>query len=80
MLVALATADNQNFVAALRMSGDQGLTDIVPFVYLLFLAWLATAGPGPLSLDALLGRWLGVGKPSTKAATKTGPLAPQAYF
>jgi putative oxidoreductase len=79
MLVALATADNQNFVAALRMSGDQGLTDIVPFVYLLFLAWLAIAGPGPLSLDALLGRWLGVGKPSTKAATKTGPLAPQAY-
>jgi hypothetical protein len=26
------------------MTGDQGLTDVVPFVCLLFLAWLAIAG------------------------------------
>src|SRR5262249_30057925 len=40
MMVALATADKQGFMDALRLAGDQGLTDIVPFVYLLFLVWL----------------------------------------
>ena len=58
MVVALATADKQSLLDALRMSGDQGLTDIVPFVYLIFLASLAIAGPGPVSLDALVARWL----------------------
>jgi putative oxidoreductase len=58
MVVALATADKQSFLDALRMSGDQGLTDIVPFVYLIFLIWLAISGPGPVSLDALAARWL----------------------
>src|SRR5215472_5050251 len=37
MVVALATADKQSFLEALRMSGDKGLPDITPFVYLLFL-------------------------------------------
>jgi putative oxidoreductase len=60
MVVALATADKQGFVDALRMSGDQGLTDIVPFVYLLFLTWLVIVGPGVLSLDALVARLLGI--------------------
>ena len=60
MVVALATADKQSFLDALRMTGDQGLTDIVPFVYLLFLVWLIIAGPGPLSLDSLVARWLRV--------------------
>jgi putative oxidoreductase len=62
MVVALATADKQSFIDALRMSGDSGLTDVVPFVYLLFLAWLLIAGPGPLSLDSLVGRWLRIGR------------------
>src|SRR5262245_42819849 len=56
MAVALATADRQEFLDALRMSGEKGLPDIVPFVYLLFLLWLVVMGPGPLSLDALLTR------------------------
>ena len=58
MVVALLTADKQNFIGALTTSGDQGLTDITPFVYLIFLAWLAIAGPGRVSLDALVARWL----------------------
>lgn len=58
MLVALATADRDSFLEALRGAGDAGLTDIVPFVYLLFLAWLVLAGPGIASLDALVARWL----------------------
>lgn len=68
MVVALLTADKQSFLDALRMSGDQGLTDVVPFVYLLFLAWLAIAGPGALSLDALLVRWLRIERRSPSAA------------
>lgn len=58
MVVALLTADRADFLGALRMTGDQGLTDVVPVVYLLFLLWLVIYGPGPLSLDALLKRWI----------------------
>jgi len=58
MVVALATADRVTFLDALRGVGDGGLTDVVPFVYLLFLGWLVLAGPGVVSLDALVARWL----------------------
>jgi putative oxidoreductase len=58
MVVALLTADRADFVAALMGSGDKGLTDVVPLVYLLLLVWLVIAGPGAVSLDALLKRWL----------------------
>ena len=58
MVVALATADRDSLLEALRMSGDTGLTDVAPFVYLLLLGWLIVSGPGPLSLDMLLARWL----------------------
>jgi putative oxidoreductase len=54
MIVALATADKESFIAALMGTGEQGLTDVTPFVYLLFLTWLIARGAGPLSLDALL--------------------------
>ena len=57
MVVVLATADKANFIAALTMSGEQGLTDVTPLVYLLLLGWLATEGAGPASLDAALARF-----------------------
>jgi len=76
MVVALATADKQSFLDAIRMTGDQGLTDVVPFVYLLFLLWLAIVGPGPLSLDSLLGRWLGLRRraPSAPVVVDATPV------
>jgi putative oxidoreductase len=58
MVVALATADRASFLEALRGAGESGLTDVVPFVYLMFLLWLVVFGPGWLSLDALLVRFL----------------------
>jgi putative oxidoreductase len=57
MVVALLTADKQSFLEALRLSGEQTPTDIVPVVYLLFLIWLVIGGPGALSLDRLIARW-----------------------
>ncbi|MGH7418229.1 MAG: DoxX family protein [Candidatus Rokuibacteriota bacterium] len=68
MVVALMTADRDGFVQALRGTGEAGLTDVVPFVYLLFLLWLVIAGPGKLSLDALLERFLG-SEPAPQPAT-----------
>jgi putative oxidoreductase len=62
MVVALLTADRETFLAALSGSGEAGLTDVTPLVYLLFLLWLILLGPGRLSLDALLARWLGLGR------------------
>jgi putative oxidoreductase len=56
MVVALSTADRQGFLDALRGVGDTGLTDVVSFVFLLFLLWLVVVGPGTLSLDTLLVR------------------------
>jgi putative oxidoreductase len=58
MAVALMTADRADFLGALSGAGEAGLTDVVPVVYGLFLLWLIVFGPGAVSLDALLRRWL----------------------
>lgn len=58
MAVALMTADREAFLVALRGSGDTGLTDVAPVVFGLFLLWLVIHGPGVVSADAALGRWL----------------------
>jgi putative oxidoreductase len=58
MVVAILTADRDTFLGALRGTGEAGLTDVVPFVYLLFLVWIVFQGPGPLALDAWAKRWL----------------------
>jgi putative oxidoreductase len=70
MGVALATADKERFLESLRPASEIGPMDITPFVFLLFFLWLTLYGPGAVSLDALLKRWLGLGpKP-------LGPEAP----
>ena len=62
MVVALLTADKQRFVESWSTASDFSPTDISSFVFLLFFLWLALYGPGPVSLDALVARWLGVGR------------------
>ena len=58
MVVALLTADRALFIQALAGAEEAGLTDVTPFVYLLFLLWLVVFGAGALSLDGLLARWI----------------------
>jgi putative oxidoreductase len=58
MAVALATADKARFLESLDPASDIGPADVSAFVFLLFFLWLALFGPGALSLDALLKRWL----------------------
>ncbi len=70
MVVALMTADRANFLTALASSGDVGLTDVVPVVYLLFLIWLMLYGPGLVSVDALISRRLGFGDTRDSTADK----------
>jgi putative oxidoreductase len=63
MVVALLTADKQTFID--KFPAD--ITDVTPFVYLLFLIWLVLFGSGPISLDRFINKWLRAGE--TEAAT-----------
>ena len=62
MVVALMTADKERFLESWKTASDISPTDISAFVFLLFLLWLALYGPGPVSLDKLVSRWLGKGE------------------
>jgi putative oxidoreductase len=59
MVVALLTERAQFFQSWLP-TGDVAPLDIDPWVFLLLLTWLVLYGPGLLSLDRFLARWLGV--------------------
>ena len=56
MVVALLTADRPTFIQ--KFPAD--LTDVTSFTYLLFLIWLVLYGPGPISIDRFLSKWLGL--------------------
>ncbi len=56
MVVALMTADRQDFLNAFALSPDKGFTDVTAVVFLLFLLWLAAWGAGPFSADRALFR------------------------
>jgi putative oxidoreductase len=58
MVVALLTAHRQEVIDAVHGVGDKILPDLAAFAYLMFLLWLIAFGPGPVSLDALVSRWL----------------------
>jgi putative oxidoreductase len=60
MVVALI-GERQQFMESWRWEGDVGPTDIPSFVFLLLLGWLILFGPGWLSLDKLVSRWLRIG-------------------
>jgi putative oxidoreductase len=53
MIVALLTADREAFLASWSRASETSPTDVTSFVFLLFLLWLLTRGPGTLSLDRL---------------------------
>ena len=63
MIVALLTADRGTFVDAFTRASEIGLSDVVPFVLLVFLSWLVIRGAGALSVDAVL--WRVMNKPRT---------------
>ena len=58
MTVALLTADRHAFLISWSPASDTSPTDVASFVFLLFLLWLAVAGPGPVSADHWLRRAL----------------------
>lgn len=58
MVVALLSADHENFWGALTRSSEIGLSDIPAFVLLVFLSWLVVRGAGLLSLDRIALRML----------------------
>jgi len=59
MLVALIT-ERAQFFASWKPETEAGPTDIASWVFLIMLAWLTLFGPGVLSLDHFLARWLRV--------------------
>ena len=61
LVVALLTADRESFVAALSGAGDQALTDVASFAFLLYLLWLVGFGAGLFSVDRWLARKLRLG-------------------
>jgi putative oxidoreductase len=69
MVVALLT-ERRQFFESWRFTGDVGPTDIASFVFLLLLGWLVVYGPGGVSLDALLARWLGPGRKPPEAVPR----------
>jgi putative oxidoreductase len=62
MIVALLTADGGDWI----MKFPADVTDVTSFTYLVFLIWLVLYGPGPLSLDWLLSKWLRLGGQPTE--------------
>jgi putative oxidoreductase len=64
MIVALLTADKPTFVQKFPAE----VTDVTSFTFLLFLIWLVLYGPGPVSIDRFLSKWLGLGAKSGEAS------------
>jgi putative oxidoreductase len=73
MVVALLTERAQFFSSWLPET-ELGPTDISPWVFLIMLTWLVLYGPGVVSLDHWIAKWLGLGtdeEPPEPAGTAT---------
>ena len=64
MIVALLTADKPTFIQ--KFPSD--VTDVTSFTFLLFLIWLVLYGPGAISIDYFLSKWLGLGKKTEESS------------
>jgi len=64
MVVALLTAERETVASALTAWPPGDLTDTAAAVCLVFLLWIVIYGPGVVSLDTLLARWLRLPKRS----------------
>ena len=60
MVGALLTAELERFKVSWLPTGEEGPLDVDPWVFLLLLSWLVLKGPGGVSLDAILTKWLGL--------------------
>jgi putative oxidoreductase len=69
MIVAIVTAQKENVGSV----GD--LFGLIEWCYIALLIWLGVAGPGPLSVDALLVRWATQRDPHAPAAETRVPVA-----
>jgi len=79
MIVAILTADRTDFLMAWSGEGDKGLVDLTPVAYGTFLAWLLFYGPGTISADALLRRFLKIDvvkKDATSTEARSNILEP----
>jgi putative oxidoreductase len=56
MVVALLTADRPTLIE--KFPAD--VSDVTSFTFLVFLIWLVLYGPGPISIDYFLSKWLGL--------------------
>jgi putative oxidoreductase len=54
MVVALMTADRQDFLSAFDPNAIKGFMDVTPIPFLIPLLWLVGFGPGPISVDRVL--------------------------
>ncbi len=57
MAVAILTAHRAEFWAGLHWWPEEGLTEVVPWMYGLALLWLIAVGPGRVSLDRAVLAW-----------------------
>jgi putative oxidoreductase len=67
MFVALLTADGGTLVQKFHEDVST-ITDVTSFTYLLFLIWLVLYGPGPISIDYFLSKWLGLKRKTAESA------------
>jgi len=67
MFVALLTSDGGTLIQKFHEDVST-ITDVTSFTYLLFLIWLVLYGPGPISIDYFLSKWLGLKGKSEESA------------